>query len=315
MSLSLTSIVLLALFAQPPGDARDKARAQALLSEGTTLYESGKYLQALEKFNAAYGVYPSPKLWFNIGKANRDLGRPVESLDAFEKFLSDAPDVSIETSNEARAAVDELKRTLGQLRVDCDLPNAEVSVDGKSVGVTPLPAAVWVVAGRHQVVATLPHGKSALASTDVAAAEASSVQLRLREKAPAPAARAPVAAQPIAVEARTPTAQTAQGRTWTWIAAGSTLALAGGAVTMSLLTRSKYNELNQQCGAGSKSHVGCQESAITGVESRQLAANVLWGVTGAAALTSLILFFAEGNGVAVAPMAGDAKGLLARVEF
>ena len=54
-----------------------KARAQALLSEGTAAYGRGDYATALDKFTAAYRIFPSPKLWFNIGQANRDLGRPV----------------------------------------------------------------------------------------------------------------------------------------------------------------------------------------------------------------------------------------------
>ena len=44
-------------------------------------------------------------------------------------------------------------------------------------------------------------------------------------------------------------------------------------------------------------------------------ANVLWGLAGAAAVTTGILFFVEGRRVAVAPMAGGATGMLARVEF
>ena len=88
-------VVLLAVLAQlsPPGtDPQSKAKAQDLLTEGSDLYEKGDYAGALEKFNAAYAAYPSPKLMFNIGQANRDLSRPVEALEAFEKFLAGAAD-------------------------------------------------------------------------------------------------------------------------------------------------------------------------------------------------------------------------------
>ena len=59
--------------AQPAGDNQAKGRAQALLSEGTTAYGHGDYATALDKFTAAYKIFPSPKLWFNIGQANRDF--------------------------------------------------------------------------------------------------------------------------------------------------------------------------------------------------------------------------------------------------
>jgi hypothetical protein len=42
---------------------------------------------------------------------------------------------------------------------------------------------------------------------------------------------------------------------------------------------------------------------------------VLWGLAGAAAVTTGVLFFVEGRSVAVAPMAGEATGMLARMEF
>src|SRR5262245_37367876 len=83
-------------------DRGAKSEAQALLSQGTDLYDRGDYAAALEKFTAAYQVFPSPKLWFNIGQANRDLGRPVEALDAFERFLAGATGAPAETLAEAR---------------------------------------------------------------------------------------------------------------------------------------------------------------------------------------------------------------------
>jgi len=48
-------------------DPQAKAQAQALLSEGTRLYGEGDVAGALEKFQAAYAAFPSPKLMFNIG--------------------------------------------------------------------------------------------------------------------------------------------------------------------------------------------------------------------------------------------------------
>jgi hypothetical protein len=75
-----TNTILLAPLAEasPAPVPQDKAKAKELLREGATLYEKGDCTSALEKFKAAYAAYASPKIWFNIGQANRDLGRPVE---------------------------------------------------------------------------------------------------------------------------------------------------------------------------------------------------------------------------------------------
>jgi tetratricopeptide (TPR) repeat protein len=121
-------LVLLSLLAQlspPAADPQAKARAQGLLNAGSELYGKGDYAGVLEKFNAAYAANPSPKLMFNIGQANRDLSRPVEALEALEKFLASDTNASPETTAEARNAVAELREKLGQIRIDCEMPGAE----------------------------------------------------------------------------------------------------------------------------------------------------------------------------------------------
>jgi tetratricopeptide (TPR) repeat protein len=121
-------LVLLSLLAQlspPAADPQAKARAQDLLNAGSEVYGKGDYAGALEKFNAAYAANPSPKLMFNIGQANRDLSRPVEALEALEKFLASDTNASPETTAEARNAVAELREKLGQIRIDCEMPGAE----------------------------------------------------------------------------------------------------------------------------------------------------------------------------------------------
>src|SRR6476659_8266055 len=135
----------------PASDAQAKARAQGLLSEGTAAYGRGDYATALDKFTAAYEIFPSPKLWFNIGQANRDLGRPVEAVAAFDRFLREAGDAPPETLAEARRSAAELKTKLGQLQVTCATDGAEITVDGKQIGSTPLGEMVWTTPGRHQV--------------------------------------------------------------------------------------------------------------------------------------------------------------------
>jgi len=62
--MGVASILVLATLAQASTagtNAQDRAKAQALLGEGVTLYERGNYFGALEKFNSAYAAYPSSK--------------------------------------------------------------------------------------------------------------------------------------------------------------------------------------------------------------------------------------------------------------
>jgi hypothetical protein len=344
-----SALVLLSLLAQnstPATDPQGKAQAQRLLTEGSALYEKGDYAGALEKFTSAYAAYPSPKLMFNIGQADRDLSRPVEALEAFEKFLAGDTHSSPDTTAEANSAVAELHERLGQIRIDCETPGAEVSVDGKSVGLTPLPKLIWATPGRHQITASHESATPVLEHADVTAGSVGTVTLRLRppaipvaaEPAPEPVPEpvpAPVAApvaQRLDLEASlqpapanidlevSPAPSPARkgwwlGRKWTWVAAGSTVLLAAGAITAGVAMQSRFDSLDKSCGISSGKSSGCSQSEIDSVSWRGTTANVLWGLAAAGAVTTGVLFYVEGRAVTVSPLAGATTGFVAAVRY
>jgi len=339
--MCISALVLFSLLAQiapPAADPQAKAQAQRLLTEGSALYEKGDYASALEKFTAAYAAYPSPKLMFNIGQADRDLSRPVEALGAFEKFLAGDTHPSPETTAEANNAVAELREKLGQIRVDCGTPGAEVSLDGKSVGLTPLPKLIWATPGRHQITASHESATPVLEHVDVTAGSVGTVTLQLR-----PAA-IPVAAEPVPEPAVAPAAPKLDleaslqpapanidlavspapsparqgwwlGRKWTWVAAGSTALLAVGAVAAGVAMQSRFDSLEKSCGSSSGKTSGCSQSEIDSVSWRGTTANVLWGLAAAGAVTTGVLFYVEGRAVTVSPLAGTTTGFVAAVRY
>jgi hypothetical protein len=103
------------------------------------------------------------------------------------------------------------------------------------------------------------------------------------------------------------------GRTWTWIAAGSTLLLAAGAVAADLSMYAKIaSSKSYPDGAGEYRY---SQSDADAINTRMVAAEVLAGVAAATAVTAIVLFFVEGRPVSVVPVAGGMTGALARVEF
>jgi hypothetical protein len=322
MTMCTTAFVLLAILAQTSpltADPQSKAQAQALLGQGTKLYQQGDVAEALEKFNAAYAAYASPKLMFNIGQCNRDLSRPVEALEAFEKFLAGAAEASPDMIADARTSVAQLQKKLGRIQIDCETAGAEVSVDGKSVGLAPLPDPIWATPGHHQVTAKHASAAPGIEDVDVTAGSVSTVTMRMLPLAVPVAALAPKTAPGFDVQATPPSSSTSEGwwlgRKWTWVAAGSTVLLAAGAVTTGLLMQSKFDSLRGSCGAGNPARPGCSQSDIDSVSSRQTVANVFWGLTAAAAVTTGVLFYFEGRPVSAAPMAGGATGFVATMKY
>jgi hypothetical protein len=335
MMTNAVSLILVTLVAQalpPTATPEQKTRAQVLLKEGAKLYEKGSLAPALEKFNQAYAEYPSPKLLFNIGQASRDLGRPAEAMNAFERFLAEATDAPADMTAEAKKSVAELDGKLGKLRIQCATTGAEVSVDGKVVGLAPIADLVWAVPGSHQVTARHPNMAPTIEDVEVNAGWVHTVVVTMlplvspvEVKPPpailAPAETRPAAAAEVAVEkppepSPKPVEQGGhRGRTWTWVAAGSAVVFAGTAAVLGWSMESKFDDLNKSCGSASTSKDGCSQSEIDAVLLRRNLANVSWGLAAAAAATAGVLFFVEGQSVSVTPMVGSTTGLVARMAY
>jgi hypothetical protein len=340
MTMNIAAIVLFSLVAQaapPSASPEDKTRAQALLKEGAKLYEKGDLADALEKFNQAYASYASPKLLFNIGQASRGLGRPVDALEAFERFLAEVKDAPADMTDEARVSVSELQAKVGRLLIECPTAGAEIRVDGKMVGTAPIEKLIAAMPGGHKIEARHPSAKSAVEDVQVSAGMVQTVVMRLQTLA-APAEVPPVlvpAAEVHALAETSPPGLTTEreatsstsaevsriqqgwwlGRKWTWVAAGSSVLLIGSAAILGTSMQSKYDTLEKSCGQSSSSQLGCSDSQINSVVTRRNAANVFWGLAGAAVVTTGVLFFVEGRPVSLAPLAGETMGLLAQMRY
>lgn len=308
--------------AAPADEAAAKARAQALLKEGTALYQIGDRVTALDKFTAAYAAFPSPKLFFNIGQSHRELGQPTQAMEAFQRFVAEVPDPPEHAQAEAKRAIAELERMLVSIEITCPVEGADITVDGRSVGTTPLARFVWVLPGPHSIAARKPGLGIAVEPRRLAAGDHAIVELQPRAPPPPvpvfadPAAPAPVAsAQPprptAQLTAVRPAAPAPRRRIWTWVAAGAAGAMAVGAVSTGLSVRSRFLELRDKCGSGSRDWKGCPDSDIRALESKRDLTNLLWVGTGILAVSSGVLFHFEGRAVEGRLSVSDGGALVA----
>lgn len=189
--------------------AADKAAAQTRLDEGVQLGEQGDYAGALRKFKDAFGRFPSPKIHFNMGQAYRGLARDVDAIESFERFLAEAKDAAPAMRAEARRQIDELLPMVASVKIACDTDGAEVSIDGRRHGATPLPGPILVAPGPHQVLVEKPGvapytariapQRGTVLPVDVRLAKASAVPVRppAAEGGP-PSVLPPTASPPVA---------------------------------------------------------------------------------------------------------------------
>jgi hypothetical protein len=138
------------------GNTEGRVQAKALVVEGARLLRRGEAEAALQRFQSAYDLYPSPKIHFDFGLAYKTLGRPVEAVQAFQKFLADASDADREERMQAWRMLDELMRRLVSLELTCSESGAEILLDGHSRGRTPRSEPLILEPGAHELVVKAP---------------------------------------------------------------------------------------------------------------------------------------------------------------
>jgi tetratricopeptide (TPR) repeat protein len=272
--------LLLALAVAVPAradQAADRAAALSALREGNRLLEGGRATEALARFQEAFRLTSSPKLFYNIGQAHRDLpGHEVEAYESFNRYLDQAQDANPQTRAEAERMRSELHRKLAFLTVATRPAGAQISIDGSPRGAAPLSLAL--PPGTHTLrVQLAKHVAPGDETLVLAAGQTVARNLELQPAAapalavtPPPAANRPQLPQPLpqvspealaAGSAGSPkpsgtlTTVAAQGqdrgeedrplyqRWWVWAAAG---AVAAGVVA-ALLISGGSDSVTRQC--------------------------------------------------------------------
>lgn len=134
--------------ATPTGDDVDIARAH--FNTGQAYYEHGRYADAAREFEEAYRLSSRPVLLYNMGKAYDAANDFARALDAYQRFLDAVTEESPDRTF-ADHRVELLKTLVGRVALDGAVDGSEVKLDGAAAGFTPLPAALVVNPGRHQL--------------------------------------------------------------------------------------------------------------------------------------------------------------------
>lgn len=277
--------------AAPAPDA--DAAARDAYRRGAERYKAGKYREAISAFETADRLKPSPALQFNIGQAWEKLGDAESALAAFARYLRRDP--AAPNREAVRKTVQSLEARLAgtgrqMLHVTTDPPGAELSVDGVAAGRSPLDAAY--PPGSHALVAAAPGRRNAAREVVLPADRSLALELVL-EPGQEPAVASPLAATPpgAPLEATRPDPAPVPVERKSWlgpIIAGSVAVVAAGAgIAMGVQARNAENAL--LAGGNDRSQADALQSKA---RSDATAANVLYGVAGAAVLTGGVLAIA-----------------------
>lgn len=282
-----------------------KADAEQQFRAGVSLQKVEDFDAAISAFEASLRLYPTKAAWFNLANCLRATHRYPEALSALETLQRDFGN---ELHDPLRSTVEmqvaELKNLTATLTIEIDRPGAEISIDGRSAGTSPLAAPIRLGLGDHEVRATLPGFEPAVVHVNLRPTQAATTKLSLRALGAEPRVAtppplstepSPVATEPpprppeVAPPAPAPVAAGSSGLgTAGLVSAGAgALLLAGGAVT-GIWALSIDSDLESSCVDGH-----CPKgraSDIDRLERLTIATNVLLSVGAAVSVGGLALW-------------------------
>jgi len=190
--------------------AEPSQSARELFARGVEQAQRGELDAAAANFERAYQQSPHYAVLFNLGQAYTTLGRPVEAVRAFEKYLEGGgKKITPERQAEVRQLIRISKKRIGDVSFAIDPPSAKLSIDGKEIDAASLSGPVSLSTGTHGVAVTLQGFETFVSSVNVEAQQTAVLEVRLtRAPEPAPLAAAePARIGQIAVDSELPDLQ------------------------------------------------------------------------------------------------------------
>lgn len=170
-------VVLGALALARPALAQEPDRS---FDQGTAALKAGKYEEALRAFEAVWKERKTHDVAANLALAEAQLGRHRDAAEHFAFALRAFPVTGSEALRKSIAeAFAQSRARVATLRVTTSADGAEVRVDGRPVGRSPIVDEIFVEPGSHTIEAKLTGYAVASQRVDAKAASADTVKLAL----------------------------------------------------------------------------------------------------------------------------------------
>ncbi|MRG91614.1 PEGA domain-containing protein [Polyangium spumosum] len=315
--------------APSPADA-DKESAR-LFEDAKKAHKAFQWDKARDAALAAFKLKPDPAYGLILGQSELQTGKPRDAAEHLELFVREAKSATAIEKQTAQKLLDDAKLKLGTLIIKVNVEGADVSIDGKAVGRSPLVAPLFVDPGSHEVEVKkfgFDPGKELLA---VAPATESEMEFALAALPAEPETKQPE--PPKKEEPKPPPLPSPKWRTYGMIGgAGLTVIGLGLGVGLTMMANGKSDEADQQlallrqttpttsglCGAGgfAPNAAGCAKlkDTLSSQDAYTNGAMVGYVIGGVAAIGTLGLFLLPRTpfgrkmmGVNVVPVVGGGQ--------
>ncbi len=310
LSVSLPVLAVVAVSASASGAwAQSTELGRQQFQTGRSLFDVGRYAEALEAFRASAASLPSPNTQLYVARCLRELGRPAEAWEAFQQTEREAQARSVTEPRYAptvTAAQREAGLLLGRVAfvvIDGSAlpPGAATALNGRQVDPGRMGQPQAVDPGGVTVTASAPGFQPFVASQQMAAGQQARVEVRLASLGAAPAmaptitvlsgdGRGSPIAQP--VDMSPPTSP--------WRVVGATamglgVALGVTGVITGLRARGIEEDLVQRCGDRGCEATFSNRRLVDDGNTMVTVTNVAWGVGAGLVVFGAVAFFASGG--------------------
>lgn len=228
-------------------DAERLKEASERYGRALRSYDDGNYDAALVEFQRAYEIAPTFRILYNLGVVSLALRDYASALTYFERYLAEGGgQVSTEQRSEVERKMRDLAAHVGQIEVTVNVERAEIRVDDRVIGTSPLRGPLRLNAGARRISARAPGRLPDSRFVDLAGGDRLQVELSLVDPRAERSAASSPAQRPDAPE---PTETVA--RPFPWLPWAGTALLAGAAIYTGLEalgTHSDYEDARERPG-------------------------------------------------------------------
>jgi hypothetical protein len=138
--------------APPPVPAANPASAKNFLAAGEKAAKTKDWAIALSQYQASMAAQPSSQALEGIANAQYELKLPGDAYDSYDLLLKDYGNaIGTHAKKQAETRLKELAALSGYVSIRVNETGADVSLDGRVIGQSPVAALIRVSAGPHKV--------------------------------------------------------------------------------------------------------------------------------------------------------------------
>jgi len=209
-------------------------------------YDLGEFDKAAEEYILVYRLRPLPALLFNIAQSYRQAGQYEKAKQFYKAYLRENPDP--QSSAAVKKALKEIDELLAKERKTKESPPAgireapaEVAAAGRAaVPVAPPASAAAAPSPGSQAAPAAGAATTAVPAAGAAAAQAVPAGTALAQPKPV---QAPASALPAPAVTASREAPSSSRRTWTYVLAGTSVAMLAGGALFAVKAKNVDNEL------------------------------------------------------------------------